>query len=44
MMDFTDVEEGKIDSGAKVSVHFRIKGFDAQRGFVKYFWKAVITG
>ena len=43
MMDFTEVEEGKIDSGAKVSVHFRIKGFDSQRGFVKYFWKAVIT-
>jgi len=42
MMDFSEVEEGKIDAGAKVTVHFRIKGFDAQRGFVKYFWKAVI--
>ncbi len=43
MMDFTDVEEGKIDSGARIAVHFRIKAFDAQRGFVKYFWKAVVT-
>jgi len=42
MMDFTEVEEGSIDSGSKVSVHFRIKQFDTQRGFRKYFWKAVI--
>ncbi len=42
MMDFTEVEKGAMDSGAKVSVHFRIKGFDTQRGFVKYFWKAVL--
>jgi 3-hydroxy-3-methylglutaryl CoA synthase len=43
MMDFTEVEEGKIDSGSKVSFHFRIKQFDTQRGFRKYFWKAVIS-
>ena len=41
MMDFTEVEEGKIDSGTKVNVHFRIKQFDNQRGFRKYFWKAI---
>lgn len=41
MMDFSDVEEGKIDSGTKISVHFRIKQFDTQRGFRKYFWKAI---
>jgi len=41
MMDFSDVEEGKIDSGTRVSMHFRIKQFDKQRGFRKYFWKAV---
>ncbi|HJO11597.1 MAG: 3-oxoacyl-[acyl-carrier-protein] synthase III C-terminal domain-containing protein [Gammaproteobacteria bacterium] len=40
MMDFTEVEEGSIDSGSKVSMHFRIKQFDSQRGFRKYFWKA----
>jgi 3-hydroxy-3-methylglutaryl CoA synthase len=43
MMDFTEVEEGGIDSGSKVSFHFRIKQFDTQRGFRKYFWKAVIS-
>ena len=32
MMDFTEVEEGTIDSGSRVSVHFRIRQFDAQRG------------
>ena len=42
MMDFTEVEEGTIDSGSRVSVHFRIRQFDAQRGFRKYFWKAVV--
>ena len=42
MMDFTEVEEGRIDSGSKVSVHFRIRQFDSQRGFRKYFWKAVV--
>lgn len=42
MMDFTEVEEGKIDSGSRVSFHFRIKQFDSQRGFRKYFWKAII--
>lgn len=41
MVDFTEVEEGKIDSGTKVTMHFRIKQFDTQRGFRKYFWKAV---
>lgn len=41
MMDFTEVEAGKIDSGTKLTVHFRIKQFDTQRGFRKYFWKAV---
>lgn len=42
MMDFTEVAEGSIDSGAKVSVHFRIRQFDTVRGFRKYFWKAVV--
>ncbi|HBW83796.1 MAG: 3-hydroxy-3-methylglutaryl CoA synthase [Gammaproteobacteria bacterium] len=42
MMDFTEVEEGTVDSGSKVSVHFRIRQFDTQRGFRKYFWKAVV--
>ncbi len=41
MMDFTEVEEGTIDAGTRVSLHFRIKQFDTQRGFRKYFWKAM---
>jgi 3-hydroxy-3-methylglutaryl CoA synthase len=41
MMDFTDVEEGTVESGVTVTSHFRIKQFDNQRGFRKYFWKAV---
>jgi uncharacterized OB-fold protein len=42
MMDFTEVEEGSIDSGSRVSVHFRIRQFDPRRGFRKYFWKAIV--
>ena len=42
MMDFTEVREGGIDSGSRVSVHFRIRQFDPQRGFRNYFWKARI--
>lgn len=42
MMDFTEVREGGIDSGSRISVHFRVRQFDPQRGFRKYFWKARI--
>lgn len=41
MADITDVEQGQIDTGAKVRMAFRIKDFDPKRGFVRYFWKAV---
>lgn len=40
MMDFTEVEPETMDTGVEVSVHFRIRQFDNQRGFRKYFWKA----
>lgn len=40
MMDFTEVEADSMDAGVEVSVHFRIRQFDNQRGFRKYFWKA----
>ncbi|RBW51277.1 3-oxoacyl-[acyl-carrier-protein] synthase III C-terminal domain-containing protein [Marinobacter sp. F3R11] len=40
MMDFTEVEPGGMDTGVEVSLHFRIRQFDNQRGFRKYFWKA----
>ena len=42
MMDFTEVREGGIESGSRISVHFRVRQFDPQRGFRKYFWKARI--
>ena len=41
MMDFTEVQQGQVDAGTSVTVHFRIKQIDHQRGFRKYFWKAV---
>lgn len=40
MMDFTEVAPGTVDTGVEVSMHFRIRQFDNQRGFRKYFWKA----
>jgi 3-hydroxy-3-methylglutaryl CoA synthase len=41
MADITDVDEGQVDSGMAVRMAFRIKDFDAKRGFRRYFWKAV---
>tara|TARA_R110000824_G_scaffold155226_1_gene327534 strand:- start:85031 stop:86539 length:1509 start_codon:yes stop_codon:yes gene_type:complete len=41
MMDFTDVEQGTVDSGMDVKLVFRIKDIDDKRGFRRYFWKAV---
>ena len=41
MMDFTDVDQGTVDSGMEVRLVFRIKDIDEKRGFRKYFWKAV---
>jgi 3-hydroxy-3-methylglutaryl CoA synthase len=41
MMDMTDVNPETFDTGSEVSVHFRVKQIDSQRGFRKYFWKAV---
>jgi len=40
MIDFTDVDEGKVDVGTPMRMTFRIKDVDAARGFVRYFWKA----
>ena len=41
MMDITDVEPGDVDAGLPVRMAFRIKEWDSQRGFTRYFWKAV---
>ena len=44
MIDFTDVDEGKVDVGTPMRMMFRIKDVDAARGFVRYFWKAAPLG
>ncbi len=41
MSDITDVEQGQIDTGARVKMVFRVKDTDDKRGFKRYFWKAV---
>jgi 3-hydroxy-3-methylglutaryl CoA synthase len=40
MIDFTDVDEGKVEVGTAMRMTFRIKDVDATRGFVRYYWKA----
>lgn len=40
MMDFTDVDEADLAVGQPMRMMFRVKDFDAQRGFRRYFWKA----
>lgn len=39
--EFTDVDPDRVEVGAPMRMMFRIKAVDGQRGFVKYFWKAV---
>lgn len=41
MMDITEVDAETFATGVEVGVHFRIKQIDSQRGFRKYFWKAI---
>ncbi|MDB5448317.1 MAG: hypothetical protein JWQ97_3634 [Phenylobacterium sp.] len=40
-VDFVDVEPEDVAVGAAMRMMFRVKAFDQNRGFVKYFWKAV---
>lgn len=40
MMDFTDVDEADLAVGQSMRMMFRVKDFDPQRGFRRYFWKA----
>ena len=40
-IEFTDTPAGEIGVGTAVRFVFRIKDFDATRGFRRYFWKAV---
>jgi 3-hydroxy-3-methylglutaryl CoA synthase/NAD(P)-dependent dehydrogenase (short-subunit alcohol dehydrogenase family)/putative sterol carrier protein len=39
--DFTDCELDGIKVGLPVTMEFKCKSFDKERGFVNYFWKAV---
>ncbi|MBN8478554.1 MAG: OB-fold domain-containing protein [Burkholderiales bacterium] len=41
MMDIGEVDPEAFDTGAEVGVHFRVRQFGDQRGFRKYFWKAI---
>lgn len=41
MMDLSEVDAATFDTHAEVSVHFRVKQIDMNRGFRKYFWKAI---
>ena len=38
--DVADVDPEAFDVGASVRMHFRVKHFDAKRGYRSYFWKA----
>jgi hydroxymethylglutaryl-CoA synthase len=40
MADFTDVDAGAVSVGMAMRMVFRIKEFDVQRNFPRYFWKA----
>ncbi|WP_035627152.1 hydroxymethylglutaryl-CoA synthase family protein [Herminiimonas sp. CN] len=40
VMDFADVDEGKMEVGLPMQLMFRVKDYDRTRGFVRYFWKA----
>ena len=40
MADLTDVDVGKVAVNTPFRMVFRVKEFDDQRGFTKYFWKA----
>lgn len=40
MSDITDVDVGGVEVGMSMRMMFRIKEFDDQRGFTRYFWKA----
>lgn len=40
LMEFTDTEPDELAVGTPLAMNFRIKEFDGQRGFRRYFWKA----
>ena len=40
LMEFADTDDGELQPGLPVRMVYRIKEFDAKRGFRRYFWKA----
>ncbi|WP_373086626.1 hydroxymethylglutaryl-CoA synthase family protein [Sneathiella sp.] len=40
LANFTDADVGHVGTGQDVKMMFRVKDFDNQRGFRRYFWKA----
>ena len=44
MVDFTDVDKETLDFGTRVRMTFRVRDIDPDRGFRKYFWKAIQSG
>ncbi|WP_447760914.1 hydroxymethylglutaryl-CoA synthase family protein [Sphingopyxis panaciterrae] len=40
MTEFTDFADDALDVGADLRMMFRIKAYDENRGFRRYFWKA----
>ena len=44
MIDFTDADASTVDIAAPMRMMFRIKDYDPQRGFTRYFWKAAPAG
>jgi uncharacterized OB-fold protein len=42
MADFADIAaDAELQVGMPMRMMFRVKDFDAKRGFRRYFWKAV---
>jgi 3-hydroxy-3-methylglutaryl CoA synthase len=44
MLDFTDIDAEHLAVGQSMRMMFRIKDFDANRGFRRYYWKAAPAG
>ena len=40
LMEFADTAEGELSVGLPLRMVYRVKEFDAKRGFRRYFWKA----
>lgn len=40
LMEFTDADNGELAVGLPLRMVYRVKDFDRQRGFRRYFWKA----